>query len=283
MIKNWGGTHFVPNFCEMIYNKWKQSGWKLNVIDLSDLSKFIEQELHHFEFNKTDYDFHDDINIKLGVYEYKDKEEIWNKCVELFPNKMKRLIEYTNEDVKWYDAILNNDRTLIPKIETIDYPLIQSITLHTGSTIEEAYSKNNQIKIYYMGILGIGTCFYFDELLLTEAPTMFYYDNISEQVFHLNSLSNIGMISKITLRPKRTVTVEKRQKKVYGDDDPLSYTYTLSEPLLENDVLTGELTRVAGESVGSYVISQGTLTNVKYKIIFIGDDFTIIPTKRKLI
>jgi hypothetical protein len=116
---------------------------------------------------------------------------------------------------------------------------------------------------------------YIDNVVFTEAQAQFYYDDISEQVFHLNSLSNIGTISKITLRPKRTVTVKKGQKKSYGDDDPLSFIYTLSEPLLENDVLTGNLKRDIGETVGTYKINQGTLTNVKYKIIFVGANFTI--------
>jgi hypothetical protein len=123
---------------------------------------------------------------------------------------------------------------------------------------------------------------YIDNVIFTEATLGFYYDDISEQVFHLDSSSNIGMISKITIRPKRTITVEKRQKKVYGEDDPLSFIYTLSELLLENDVLTGNLERDIGETVGVYEINQGTLTNVKYKIIFFGANFYITP-KRKLI
>jgi hypothetical protein len=202
-IINWGGVHFNPNFCQMVYNKWKKSEWKLKVIDLSNLSKFIEEKLHHIEFDKSLYDFHDSTN--LSIMGYKDKEEVWDRCLELFPNKMKRLVEYVTEDIKWYDALLNNDRTLSPKIIYKDRPNEQSRILYYGSTIEESCSKNNQIKIYYTGILEVGNYLYIDNVVFTEAPTQFYYDDISERVFHLGLTA--GMITKITLRPKRTVTV----------------------------------------------------------------------------
>ena len=198
-VENEGGTHFIPNFCQMVYEKWKESEWKLNVVDLSNLSKFIEEKLHNIEFNKTDYDFHDDPNIKLGIYEYKDKEEIWNRCVEFFPNKIKRLIEFTTEDIKWYDALLNNDRTLIPKINLIINPkAIYSLILYFGLTIEESYSKNNQIKICHMGVLEVGNYLYVDNFLFTEVPSPFYFNDITHQVFHIDLSSNIGMITKIT-------------------------------------------------------------------------------------
>ena len=78
----------------------------------------------------------------------------------------------------------------------------------------------------------------------------------------------------ITKKPL-TITATAGQTKVYGANDPTSYAYTLSAPLVGSDVLTGALTRVAGESVGLYAISQGALTNANYDIAYVGSDFSI--------
>jgi gliding motility-associated-like protein len=72
-----------------------------------------------------------------------------------------------------------------------------------------------------------------------------------------------------------TITATPGQTKIYGAADPTSFPYTLSVPLLGSDVLTGSLTRVAGETVGSYAIQQGTLTNPNYTITYVGNNFSI--------
>ena len=197
-IENYGGVHFNPNFCQMVYHKWKKSEWKLKIIDLLNLSKFIEEKLHHIDFNESDYDFHNGDEINLSDAGYKNKQEIWNKCVELFPNKIKRLLDFTTEDTKWYNALLNNDRTLSPKILFTDYPLEKSLILYFGLTIEDTYTKKDKIKIYYRGVLEVGNYLYVDNFLFTEAPSPFYFDDIAQQVFHIDLSSNIGMITKIT-------------------------------------------------------------------------------------
>lgn len=71
-----------------------------------------------------------------------------------------------------------------------------------------------------------------------------------------------------------TVTVGAQTKK-YKDADP-ALTYSLSQPLLGTDQITGSLTRVAGENAGTYAITQGTLTaGSNYAINFEGADLTI--------
>ncbi|WP_371009177.1 MBG domain-containing protein [Mesorhizobium sp. RCC_202] len=74
-----------------------------------------------------------------------------------------------------------------------------------------------------------------------------------------------------------TVTVTAGQGKTYGNADPSSYTYTYSG-LGTGVALVGSLDRDAGETVGSYTIGQGTLTdaaNSNYNISFVGNDFDI--------
>ncbi|WP_299628313.1 MBG domain-containing protein, partial [uncultured Tenacibaculum sp.] len=64
--------------------------------------------------------------------------------------------------------------------------------------------------------------------------------------------------------------------KVYGDVDP-SLTYQITLGSLETgDVLTGSLTRVAGENIGDYVINS-SLSSSNYTITYVSDDLTITP------
>jgi uncharacterized ubiquitin-like protein YukD len=81
-----------------------------------------------------------------------------------------------------------------------------------------------------------------------------------------------------TITP-RPITVQANDKtKVYGEDEPqLDYTIT-SGNLVGGDQLTGALERETGEDVGTYAITQGTLTaGANYEISFVGADFTINP------
>ncbi len=66
------------------------------------------------------------------------------------------------------------------------------------------------------------------------------------------------------------------QIKVYGNLDP-ALTYTYAPVLLSGDSFSGALDRVAGNNVGSYAITQGTLSlNANYAINFIGTSNLVI-------
>jgi hypothetical protein len=86
----------------------------------------------------------------------------------------------------------------------------------------------------------------------------------------------------ITINPASLAVTAQPATKVYGAADPL-LTYTLSGLQLSDtaaSVLTGALTRGAGESVASspYAIMQGTLAaNGNYTINFTGSGLTITP------
>jgi len=80
-----------------------------------------------------------------------------------------------------------------------------------------------------------------------------------------------------------TITVDPNQTKVYGAANPSTYTYGVSPSLTGLAALNGTLTRVSGESVGTYAIEQNDLTtanNPNYTINYIGNNFTI--TKKSL-
>ncbi|MBO5694126.1 MAG: hypothetical protein J6S98_01845 [Lentisphaeria bacterium] len=75
---------------------------------------------------------------------------------------------------------------------------------------------------------------------------------------------------------KATVTVTAdAHRKVYGEADP-TLSYQVSGQV-GSDALTGELTRDAGENVGTYAITQGTLSaGDNYNVTFTGAVFTIL-------
>ena len=87
-------------------------------------------------------------------------------------------------------------------------------------------------------------------------------------------LTFIGADLTITGRPI-TITADAKTK-VYGTSDPVLTYQITSGSLAGTDALTGSLTRNAGENVGTYAITQGTLgIGSNYTITFIGADLTI--------
>jgi hypothetical protein len=74
-----------------------------------------------------------------------------------------------------------------------------------------------------------------------------------------------------------TITANAGQSKVYSDTDP-TLTYTVSPALIGTDAFTGTLSRTAGENVGNYAISQGSLSaGSNYTLSFIANDLAITP------
>jgi hypothetical protein len=78
-----------------------------------------------------------------------------------------------------------------------------------------------------------------------------------------------------TITPKAITVVADDLSKIYGATDA-TLTYTASG-LLGTDSLTGSLTRVEGENVGEYAISEGTLANSNYTVTFENGIYTITP------
>ena len=82
----------------------------------------------------------------------------------------------------------------------------------------------------------------------------------------------------VTQRPI-TVTADAKSKE-YGATDPaLTYAVTAGS-LVGQDALSGSLTRVSGEPVGTYAIGQGSLANSNYDITYVPADVTV--TQRPL-
>jgi gliding motility-associated-like protein len=83
----------------------------------------------------------------------------------------------------------------------------------------------------------------------------------------------------LTIVPALLTVTADAKTKVYGEADP-GLTYTVKASDLRNgdatSVVTGKVSRIAGEDVGSYAIGQGNLSaGENYNIKYIGADLTI--------
>ena len=87
-----------------------------------------------------------------------------------------------------------------------------------------------------------------------------------------NSNYDISFVpANLSITQKAVTVTADAKTKVYGSTDPaLTYQVTLEG----SDVLTGSLSRAAGENRGDYAIGS-TLTNTNYAITFVSDDLSI--------
>jgi hypothetical protein len=82
----------------------------------------------------------------------------------------------------------------------------------------------------------------------------------------------------LTITPAALSVAADARTKVYGAADPALTWQIKSGALVGTDSLSGSLSRVAGQTVGSYPIQQGTLNaGTNYALTFIGTNLTILP------
>jgi hypothetical protein len=87
----------------------------------------------------------------------------------------------------------------------------------------------------------------------------------------------------LTIIKKNIKVVAQNQTKLFGDPDP-ELTYFCMPGLVGQDEFFGSLTRTEGESTGTYVIRQGSLTaGDNYKITFVMGSLTIQTTRRVIL
>ncbi|OYX83077.1 MAG: hypothetical protein B7Y83_12705, partial [Flavobacteriales bacterium 32-34-25] len=150
------------------------------------------------------------------------------------------------------------------------------ITVTTDASQTKVYGAVNPVYAYSVspGLLS-GDSF-------TGILTRTAGDNIGNYAITQGTLSagtnyNITYVTKdfvITAKPI-AVTADASQTKVYGAVNPV-YTYSVSPSLVSGDSFTGTLTRSTGENVGTYTITQGSLSaGTNYSITYVSKDFTI--------
>jgi hypothetical protein len=98
----------------------------------------------------------------------------------------------------------------------------------------------------------------------------------------------INFTSALFTIAKRAVTITADAlSKLSGQSDPtLTWRVSASTPLATGDTaqtaFTGSPTRAAGETQGTYAISQGSLDATNYAISFVGANFTVLPATTPL-
>lgn len=89
-----------------------------------------------------------------------------------------------------------------------------------------------------------------------------------------NAASDVAQT--LTVGAKEITITADAKTKIYGQADPgLTYKITLGS-LVVGDVLTGSLSRAAGEDIGDYAISSG-LANANYLITYVPANLSITP------
>ena len=110
-------------------------------------------------------------------------------------------------------------------------------------------------------------------------------ENVGTYAFTLGTLSagtnytlSIAATPTFSITPLAiVVTANAGQSKIYGSTDPV-FAYTNVPALVGGDLFTGALSRVSGENVGLYAITQGTLSaGSNYTLTFVSNDFSITP------
>ena len=126
-----------------------------------------------------------------------------------------------------------------------------------------------------------------DGEILTAEFTRETGENVGEYVINLDSYSCSDNFvieytqGKLIIEPKNIYVFADSISKVYDDNDPQLTYKVYGNGLVGEDELSGSLTRVQGEDVGTYSILIGTLENSNYTINFAKGKFTI--TARQLI
>jgi len=129
------------------------------------------------------------------------------------------------------------------------------------ATITGAYLPTGTVQ-FYNGLVAMGT----PQTVSGGQAQLVWNDLIvgthnitAEYSGDSNNLTSTSAIYAQTVDQKSvTITPDASQTKIYGDADP-SFTYT-NTALAFADTLSGSLARVAGENVGTYAFTLGTLT-----------------------
>jgi hypothetical protein len=87
---------------------------------------------------------------------------------------------------------------------------------------------------------------------------------------------NAGGAVSYTISPRPITITADVKTKVYGSNNPV-LTYTVGAGRVGADTFTGSLSRIAGETVGTYSISAAALANANYTITPVSADLSITP------
>src|SRR5439155_1314114 len=150
----------------------------------------------------------------------------------------------------------------------------------TADAKSKVYGANDPALTYTHGTLYNGD----SDSVFTGALTRVAGESVGTYAIEQGTLSaggNYNIVftgANLTIDPRAVTVTADAKSKTYGDADPaLTYQIT-SGSLAFSDSFTGALTRVTGESVGTYAIEQGTLAlSNNYTLTYVGANLTITP------
>jgi large repetitive protein len=105
-------------------------------------------------------------------------------------------------------------------------------------------------------------------------------ENVGTYTINQGTLDNSNytityVSSQLTVIPRPITITATNKTKIFGQPDPaLTYTVTAGN-IVNSDVISGEITRAVGETLGNYNITRGTLVNNNYNITFVAGIFQI--------
>jgi large repetitive protein len=152
------------------------------------------------------------------------------------------------------------------------------ITVTANSNQTKVYGASDPALTYAASPTLLGSDAFSGTLTRTSGENANSYA-INQGSLNAGSNYNINFVSdNFTIAPKPiTVTANTNQTKIYGTTDPTFY-FSATPNLLGSDAFTGQLSRSAGENVGSYAISKGTLSaGSNYSITYVPNNFSITP------
>ncbi|PRZ22782.1 MBG domain-containing protein [Flavobacterium granuli] len=153
----------------------------------------------------------------------------------------------------------------------------QPITVKATASQTKVYGTTDPIFTYSVSPSLVGSDTFSGALTRATGENIGTYA-ITQGSLSAGSNYTISYVSKdftITAQPI-TVTATASQTKVYGTTDPI-FTYSVSPSLVGSDTFSGALTRATGENIGTYAITQGSLSaGSNYTISYVSKDFTII-------
>ncbi|WP_100630289.1 MBG domain-containing protein [Algoriphagus formosus] len=183
-------------------------------------------------------------------------------------------ITYTVTDVNGNPAQVNVQVTIVvvPKV----------LNIVTDSGQSKVYGDPDPVFTFTASGFEAGD----DESIFTGALSRVSGENVGTYAINLGTL-DAGPNYTINFTPANfeinattlTITADAGQSKVYGEADPI-FTYQAAgfENGDNENILTGVLSRVAGENVGNYTINQGTLdAGSNYTINYTAAEFEITP------
>ena len=136
------------------------------------------------------------------------------------------------------------------------------MTITYGSSTPDVCTVNSSGAIT---ILKVGTCtITADQSGGLKGGTSTYYEAAEQKV------------QSFEVTQKAITITAAAKSKYFGDTDP-SFTYTItSGSLIGSDTITGTMSRAAGESLGTYLISRNTLTpGSNYAVTYVSANLTI--------